>query len=73
MARRRGYEGTVVLAVLVNAQGKVEDSRVRRSCGHDILDEAALKAVQNWLFEPGKRGNRPVSMWVNVPIRFQLR
>ncbi len=73
MARRRGYEGTVVLSVLVNAQGVVEASRVHRSCGHETLDDAALKAVRNWIFTPGRRGDKPAPMWVTVPIRFQLR
>ena len=72
VARRKGYEGTVLLEVLVNTAGKVADYRLLRSCGHSVLDEAAMKSVSRWLFEPGMRGEKKVEMWVKVPIRFQL-
>jgi protein TonB len=73
IARRKGYEGTVVLEVLVNAEGKVADCRIRRSCGHFVLDNAAMKSIRNWVFEPGMRGEKRVEMWVKVPIRFELK
>ena len=73
IARRRGYEGTVVLEVLVNTKGKVSDYRIIRSCGYSVLDKAAMKSIRNWLFEPGMRGDEKVEMWVKVPIRFELR
>jgi len=73
IARRRGYEGTVVLEVLVNTKGKVSDYRIFRSCGYSVLDKAAMKSIRNWLFEPGMRGDKKVEMWVKVPIRFQLK
>jgi protein TonB len=73
IARRRGYEGTVVLEVLVNTEGKVADYRIIRSCGHSVLDTAAMKSIRKWLFEPGMRGDKKVAMWVKVPIRFELK
>jgi protein TonB len=73
IARRKGYEGTVVLEALVNPEGKVADCRIIRSCGHSVLDQAAMKSIRNWLFEPGMRGEKKVEMWVKVPIRFQLK
>ena len=73
LARRKGYEGTVVLEVLVNPQGKVADCRIIRSCGYSVLDKAAMKSIRNWLFEPGMRGDKKVEMWVKVPIKFQLK
>jgi protein TonB len=73
IARRRGYEGTVVLEVLVNTEGRVADYRIIRSCGHPVLDRAAAKSIRNWLFKPGMRGDKNVDMWVKVPIRFELK
>jgi len=72
-ARRRGYEGKVILEVLVNEEGSVEDLRIFESSGYRILDRAAMKSVQSWLFEPGRRGDERVEMWVKVPIRFDLK
>jgi protein TonB len=73
IARRKGYEGTVVLEVLVNTEGKVADRRIFRSCGHPVLDRAAMKSIRNWLFEPAMRGDKKVEMWVKIPVRFELK
>ncbi|MBW1800603.1 MAG: energy transducer TonB [Deltaproteobacteria bacterium] len=73
IARRRGYEGTVVIEVLVDREGKVEDLKLFQSSGHQVLDKAATTSVRRWVFEPGKKGNEHVAMWVKVPVRFRLR
>ena len=73
LARKRGYEGTVVLEVLVDPNGRVKDLQVFKSGGYAILDKAAVASVKTWLFEPGMRGDEKVEMWVKIPIRFQLK
>lgn len=73
MARKRGYQGTVLLSVLVNEKGRVENLMLFESCGYRILDNAALRAVKDWVFEPGRQGDNPVEMWVQVPVRFELK
>ena len=72
-AKRKGYEGKVILDVLVNREGKVESLAIYQSSGHRILDKAAQKAVTTWLFSPATRGEEKVSMWIKVPIRFDLQ
>jgi len=72
LARRRGYEGTTLLDVLVTEEGRVGEIRVASSSGHSSLDKAALHAVERWRFRPGRRGGKPIAMRVRVPIRFQL-
>jgi TonB family protein len=71
-ARIRGDQGVVLLSVLVNEYGRVNQVRVLTSSGSPILDEAATHAVQAWRFHPGRRGADPVASWVQVPIRFRL-
>lgn len=73
LARRRNYEGEVLLEVLVTAEGRVGSVRLVKSSGHEILDRAAMKGVRRWLFYPGERGGEVIEMWVKVPIRFQLK
>ncbi|RLB39870.1 MAG: hypothetical protein DRH12_10910 [Deltaproteobacteria bacterium] len=73
IARRRGYQGTVILEVLVSKDGAVKDLRVFKSSGHKELDKTAMRAVKKWIFEPGKKGSTPIDMWVKVPIRFVLK
>jgi protein TonB len=72
MARRRGYEGTVVLEVLVDREGRARDLNIFQSSGHKVLDRAAMQAVKGWLFEPGMRGEEKTDMWVKVPLTFRL-
>jgi protein TonB len=73
VARRRGYEGTVVVEVLVSKDGGVQDFRLFQSSGYAVLDRAATIAIKNWLFEPARAGDEKIEMWVKVPVRFQLK
>jgi len=72
-ARRMGYEGIVMLKVLVDENGRVGDLAVYESSGHSVLDRAALSAVRKWLFEPGTEGGIKKKMWVKIPVRFDLK
>lgn len=72
-ARKRGWEGTVILEILVDVEGSAKDIRINESSGYDILDEAAASAAKKWMFVPGMRGDAPVEMWVRVPVTFQLQ
>jgi len=71
-ARKRGYEGTVILAVFVTTDGTADKIAVKESSGHSLLDNTAVDAVQGWLFHPATRGGIPIAMWVDVPIRFVI-
>ena len=73
LARKRGYQGMVVLDVLVDQNGRVGDLRLFTSSGHSILDRRAMEAVKVWLFEPGMKGDKKLDMWVRVPVRFELK
>ena len=72
MSRRQGEQGTVVLRVFINTEGRAEKAEIRTSSGYSRLDEAALATVQRWRYVPGKRAGVPEAMWFNVPIRFVL-
>jgi protein TonB len=72
LARKRGYQGTVLLEVLVSKDGKAASIQLSRSSGYNILDRAAIKGVREWLFYPAKRGDELLEMWVKIPIRFTL-
>jgi protein TonB len=63
----------VILEVFVNQEGSVGDIKVFKSSGYAILDKTAMKSVKKWEFEPGKRGDEKVGMWVRTPVRFQLK
>ncbi len=72
-ARRHGQQGTVMLHVLVAADGTVERVELAQSCGFDSLDRSALETVRTlWRFVPARRDGAGVESWVLVPIRFTL-
>jgi len=71
-ARRRGDEGEVLLRVLINAQGGVEQIALERSSGIASLDQAAREAVQRARFQPYVEQGRALPAYVVVPIKFQL-
>ena len=72
-ALREGKQGTTMLRVHVLIDGRVGDVIIQQSAGHPDLDQAAVDAVRRWRFDPARRGNEPVAMWVLLPVEFQIR
>jgi TonB family protein len=72
-ARRAGAQGVTTLRVHVLENGRVNEVLVEQSAGFRDLDQAAMEAVKKWLFEPARRGKDPVSVWVMLPVKFELR
>ena len=71
-ARQMHQEGLVLLRVDIDQKGMPVKVEVEQSSGYQLLDQAALKAVRNWRFQPGQAGNLPVQSRVIIPIRFRL-
>jgi periplasmic protein TonB len=72
MSNRLGETGTVVVRVLIGADGTAQKAEIQRSSGFARLDKAALDAVLGWRYVPGKRGGVPEAMWYTVPIKWGL-
>jgi periplasmic protein TonB len=58
-----GAQGEVRLDVLVTADGRVQDVRLRRSSGSNVLDRSAMDAVRHWRFEPATVDGQAVDEW----------
>jgi protein TonB len=61
-----------MLGVDVDGAGDPVKVEIIQGSGYSLLDQAALKAVRHWKFQPGSIGNIPVDSTVTVPIRFRL-
>jgi len=72
IARKRGFEGTVLLKVQVLKDGNVGKVNLEKSSNYEILDRSAIEAINKWIFIPGKKNGLPVASWVTVPVKFQL-
>jgi protein TonB len=66
-------QGTVVLEVIVTADGCASQIRVVRSLDPGGLDEEAVSAVVQWRFEPGRLGATPVDVLVTIALDFAIR
>lgn len=67
-ARRDQAEGTAVVKVIVDENGRVNDCSIWTSAGHSALDTAALRAVKGWKFTPAVSASSSVL----VKVTFRL-
>ena len=70
IAREANVDGVVLVQALVGKDGHVHDTRVVKSV--QMLDDAAVAAVKRWVFKPALSNNKPVAVWVAVPVSFKL-
>jgi TonB family protein len=70
-ARINKYQGTVVLSIVIGADGIPLDFRVMRSLGLG-LDQKAIEAVRQWRFKPGMKEDQPVSVKATVEVNFRM-
>ena len=72
IARKKGFEGKLILEVLVNEDGSVKSTSIRESSGYEILDNVSKKTVEKWIFIPAKKMGQAVKDNIQVPIKFVL-
>lgn len=73
IAKVRGYEGEVVLELLLDGYGKVKSKKVLQSSGYEVLDNQALEMVDKALpFPMPAEALRNSNFSIKVPIPFKL-
>jgi periplasmic protein TonB len=63
-------EGTVLVEILIDAQGRVARARVVQSV--PMLDAAALQTVYQWVFMPAIKHGKPVATLAHIPVAFRI-
>ncbi len=71
-AKKDGIKGYVVLSILVDIDGSVDQAQILESNPIGIFDEAALQGMRTWQFEPAKYKGDRVKVWAKQKIRFDL-
>jgi protein TonB len=71
-AKRARVQGTVLLRVLIDTEGRPREVRVHRSSGSEQLDGAARESVLTALFRPHVENGVPRAAQVIIPIEFSL-
>ena len=70
-ALKAKLQGVVTLAVEVWQDGKTHNIRVLRGLGMG-LDEKAIEAVEQWVFEPGRKNGQPVKVAAQIRVSFRI-
>lgn len=70
-ARNAKTQGTCVLWLIVDDQGRPRDIRVVRGLGFG-LDARAIDAVKQWRFQPAMKDGHPVNVQISVEVGFKL-
>lgn len=71
--RQAGIGGTVTVWFFIDEGGRVRSTRIQESSGFEDLDQAALRVADAMRFSPAYNMDRPVPVWVAIPITFEAR
>ena len=66
---RRKTPATVYIICVIDEKGRVKTPKVQKTTDSSF-NQAAVAAVKQWKFEPGKRGGKTVSSRIRIPMTF---
>ena len=72
-SKRLGEEGVVKVRLDISVVGTTTHATIIQTSGFERLDNAALRAVKNWKFEPATRDGRPIETSIDIPVRFNIQ
>jgi TonB family protein len=70
-ARKKHHRGSVLMELIVDADGRPQDVRVSRGAAPE-LNTAAVECVKKWKFLPASRNGKAVATQINVEVSFNL-
>jgi TonB family protein len=70
-ARREKAQGSVKMAVVIDATGRAISVRVIQGAGYGFVEQA-VKALRSWQFKPATKDGKPVAVCVVVETTFRL-
>ena len=72
IARKKGWQGKLLLNVRVGKNGDVIDVNVVKTSGYKILDKISIETLKNWKFIPARIGKKRIEDDLNIPVSFKL-
>ena len=74
IARKAGVETRVIIGVYINKEGSPLKTQVLKHSGSNVgFEDAAISAIMKMKWEPALQRDRPVAVWMSIPVNFQLR
>jgi protein TonB len=71
-ARQMRLSGTVVMNVLVNERGTVDQVVLVNGVAGAGVNDAAMRAAESWTYRPATKNGVPVKVWKSEQIDFKL-
>ena len=68
-----GEQGTVMVRILIGANGLPLKAELQNTSGFERLDQAALDFVMQSRYKPGTLGGKPTEMWMGREVKYILR
>ncbi len=72
IARQKGFEGSIVMNILIDKKGNVNKVRIQTSSESDILDKAAVEYIKKIKFFPAQIDSQSVAVWSKWKVIFDL-
>lgn len=72
LSKRAREQGTVVLRITVDVNGRLKDATVHRSSGFERIDQAALQDIRSARFAPYTEDGKPVEWQTLAPLAYEL-
>lgn len=72
IAKRKGMQGQVLIEIWLDENGLQIKQIILQSSGHQVLDDAAMRAIKAWRFNGHKAEGIALAHRVRIPIRFNL-
>ncbi len=73
MSQTMGEQGTVMVRILIGANGLPLKAELQKTSGFERLDQAALDFVMQSRYKPGTLGGKPTEMWMGREVKYILR
>jgi TonB family protein len=73
LLRDAGIGGMTVLWFHIGTDGRVTDVRVATGSSHEALDRAAVAVGRTMQFSPAMNRDKPVDVWVQIPVTFSSK
>lgn len=72
IARKARIQGVVILQTIIDKDGNITDVKVLKNLPMGLGD-AAVTAVRQWKYEPATLNGKPVAVYFNLTVNFQLQ
>ena len=73
LLRDAGIGGTVNVWIFLDETGRVLNTRLNETSGHDAFDQAALRVAETMEFTPALNRDTPVAVWFALDIKFEAQ